>query len=635
MRAVLTGHVGAGDDDDLLRLGVQPDVVGHVSLADGQLLFDDGMAALVYLQDIIVGYDGTDVAVCLRHGGKGQEAVQPCQLGGVYLHGRDVFDERLYQVVEELRLEHQDFVFRTQDFFLIFLQFLRDVAFGIGQGLLAYPLGRDFVLVRVAHLDVVAEDVVVAYFQAGDAGLFTFALLDLQEIVFAGVGDAAQFVQFGVESGADDAALVDQQRRVVVQLVVDAVAHGLAQVKLLAHAVEAGIVCLEAGGLDRFDGLQGHFQRHHFARGNAADRYFGEDAFEVAHTVQLLFDELAEVGVSEEILHGIQAFVDGLDFFQGKDQPAFQQAGTHGADGAVDDAEQAAASVVHGIHQLEAAHGELIQADIFVGLDAGQRSDVAYLRVLRQDEVLQDGTRSDDAVGEVFYPKSFEVFHFEVLQQLLAGGGFGENPVIQFIGEELAAEVPFEHRALAPLEQHFLGGEVVQQLVHIVGLTLRSQKFTGRYVQESHSANVALAEVHGCQEVVFLVVQHIVVDRDTGGHQFSNASLHQLLGQFGVFQLVADGYTLAGPDQLGQVGVQGMVRKSGHLDGLPSFAVVAFGQGNAQDVGGHYGVGRIGFVEIPATEKHDGIGMLGLQVEKLLHHGGEDNIWIHGHVSCF
>jgi len=247
--------------------------------------------------------------------------------------------------------------------------------------------------------------------------------------------------------------------------------------------------------------------------------------------------------------------------------------------------------------------------------------------MLRHDKVLQDGTRGNDAVLEMLHTEPLEVFHLEMLQQLLAGGAFGKHPVVQLEGKELVAEITLEHAAFAPLKEHLLRGKVVQQLVHMVERAFGREKLARRDVQKRHAAR-PLAKVHGRQEVVLTVVEHVVVDGDAGRHQLGDAALHQLLGQLGIFQLVADGHALAGADELGQVRVEGMVGETGHLDGL-FLAVGTLGQGDAQYLGSHDGIGRIGFVKVSATEQHHGVRVLGLEVEKLFHHGGKDNIFVH------
>ena len=480
---------------------------------------------------------------------------------------------------------------------------------------------------RVAHFDVITEDIVVAYLQAGNLRQLTLALLYLQQIILTGVGYLAQLVQLGTNTGLDDTALINQQRRVIVYLPVYAVADGLADVQLLAYMIQAGIIGIHASRFDGFYRLQSHLQRHYLTRRDTAYRHFGDDALQVTYQMQLLLYQLLEIGLAEEVFHYIQPFVNRLHVLQREYQPAFQQAGTHRADGLVYHIQQTTTAVVHRPHQLQAAHCELIQTDVLILLDACQRSDMPYLRMLRHDEVLQDSSRSDDTVLEMLHTETFQVLHLEMLQQLLAGGSLGKHPVVQLESEELAAEVPFEHQPLATLEKHLFGGKVVQQLVHIVERAFRRQKFARRYVQESHTAGT-LAEVYGSQKVVLPVVQHIVVDGDSRRHQLRDAPLYEFLCQLRVLQLVADGHALAGTYQLGQIGVECMMRKARHFDGFP-LAVGTFGQGNTEDFGRDDGIGGIGFIEVTTTKQHDSIGMLCLQVEELFHHRGKDNIFVH------
>ena len=119
-------------------------------------------------------------------------------------------------------------------FFFILFQLFGDIPLGVGQRLLADPRLGNLVLVRVADFDIITEDIVVAYLQAGNLRQLTLALLYLQQIILTGVGYLAQLVQLGTNTGLDDTALINQQRRVIVYLPVYAVADGLADVQLLA-----------------------------------------------------------------------------------------------------------------------------------------------------------------------------------------------------------------------------------------------------------------------------------------------------------------------------------------------------------------------------------------------------------------
>ena len=69
----------------------------------------------------------------------------------------------------------------------------------------------------------------------------------------------------------------------------------------------------------------------------------------------------------------------------------------------------------------------------------------------------------------------------------------------------------------------------------------------------------------GTKKVVLLLFQNFVVGGDAGRHQFGDAALDEGFGEFGIFQLVADGHAVAGAYQFGKVGVEGMVRKTGEV----------------------------------------------------------------------
>ena len=69
------------------------------------------------------------------------------------------------QRVIDGRFESVDFVLGGKNLLLIFLKFLSNIPFGIDKRLLADPFRRDFVLVGIADLDVITEDIVVTYFQ--------------------------------------------------------------------------------------------------------------------------------------------------------------------------------------------------------------------------------------------------------------------------------------------------------------------------------------------------------------------------------------------------------------------------------------------------------------------------------------
>ena len=249
--------------------------------------------------------------------------------------------------------------------------------------------------------------------------------------------------------------------------------------------------------------------------------------------------------------------------------------------------------------------------------------------MLRDFKVLQDGTTSYHAVMQVLHTKTFQVFYGEMMQQFLTGRLLCEHPIVEFESEYLITEILFKFLFLRAVKKNLLRLEAAQQFFHIVVGALARQELARRDVEKSHTAG-SLAEMHGRQEVVLLVVQHVVAHGHARRHQFRDAALHQFFRQFRVFQLVADSHSPTRPDKFRQIGVEGVMRKTGHLVAFPTVSVIASCQCDTQDTGSIHGIITISFIEITTTEQQQSIGMLRLQVEKLFHHRGQFPVFL-GH----
>jgi len=78
---------------------------------------------------------------------------------------------------------------------------------GVHQSLLALVVGRSQMLVGFRNLDVVTEDIVEADLERRDAGAGALALLDLDQVGAAVLGDVAQLVQLRIKTRADGASI--------------------------------------------------------------------------------------------------------------------------------------------------------------------------------------------------------------------------------------------------------------------------------------------------------------------------------------------------------------------------------------------------------------------------------------------
>ena len=266
-----------------------------------------------------------------------------------------------------------------------------------------------------------------------------------------------------------------------------------------------------------------------------------------------------------------------LHVLQREHHPTAQHAAAHGRDGAVDDIEQRFAVFLHRLKELKRADGELIQPHVFLFLQALERRNMIDIRVLRQLQILHDGTRGDDAFLEMLYAEAFQRLGTEMLQQLLPGVLLREHPVVELEDRELRAEILFKLLALRLVVEHLFRREVANELLHIVVGALSGEKLTRGDVEETDTAG-CLAEVDRCQEVVLLIVQHIITHGDSWRDELRDASLYHLVhlcepllafyhGTFllRVFELVAYRHAFSGADKLRQISIEGMVREAGHL----------------------------------------------------------------------
>ena len=305
------------------------------------------MAPLNNLQHIAVLDCGTDIIVFLSHQSKGKQTVQTGNQVGVDLNGRSIFGQGKDQIIEEFQLQRENLVFGSQNLFLVFFQFLSDVTLGIDQSLFSDPTLWYFVLMSISYLKVISVDVVVTYLQTGDSGFFGFALLDLQQIVFAFVSNMAQFIELGIYSFGNDPTLIDQQRRIGLDFASNTVADGSTQIELFANTFQSRVLGLLAGGLYRFNGLKRRAQLHHITGRHSSHGNLGDNTLQITDQMELFFDNLSVFQILKEVFHHIQTLVDGFFILQRKKKPTFEQTRSHRSNRTVNDIQQGVAAFVH------------------------------------------------------------------------------------------------------------------------------------------------------------------------------------------------------------------------------------------------------------------------------------------------
>ena len=220
------------------------------------------------------------------------------------------------------------------------------------------------------------------------------------------------------------------------------------------------------------------------------------------------------------------------------------------------------------------------------------------------------------------HAETFEVVDLEVFLESLLRGLERERPVLGFKDVELVSKQPLEASAHAVWHEHFLGRIADKQLVHIGSRAFAHKELARGNVQQ-RDADGTRAEVDGAKEIVLFCLQDVVSHDDARSNEFGDAALDQFLGKFRVLELVADGDAMTGADETREIGVERVVGETCHLRVLRRAFLVSARERDAEDLRGGDGIGGIGFIEIAAAKKQNGVRVLRFEVEELLHHRGE------------
>ena len=251
--------------------------------------------------------------------------------------------------------------------------------------------------------------------------------------------------------------------------------------------------------------------------------------------------------------------------------------------------------------QLEVARREAVEPHVILFGYPADAADMFHFAVFGKVEVMQNGSSSDDPLRQLVYAEALERVGLKMRQEALVGSIRRVNPVVELVGIIFGPEIFGEHLLFGTLKDDFLGAKTADELVDIFDASLGAEKFAGTDVEKGDARGV-FAEVYAGEEIVFLVIEYVVVKRDTRRHQFRNAALDDLLGQFGIFQLLADSHPLTGAHELGQVGIQRMIGKTGKLD-VRSLSIGAAREGDTEDFGREYRIFRKRFVKVADAEQ--------------------------------
>ncbi len=302
------------------------------------LLLDHRMAAALYRDLGLVDELRAAVVVALGSAGEGDQPVQLGQRAGDVAEQRQFRRQRVEQLLVQELLARGGAVGSRQRAVLEGFQFGRDVALGVLQRLPAAVVVRDALDVGVRDLDVEAVHAVVLDLQVGDAGALALARFERQQELAAVVLQAAQFVQFGVETGAHDATVAQLRGRFVHDGAGEQVA-GRQRLR------QRGARLIEQTAIERDRLGDGRQLRQRVAQAGKVARACGtqrdprRDALDVGDAAQRVMHPVGAVGVAQRG-HSFLTRVGTCALAQRVVQRAAQPARTHRGGAGVEQRQQ-------------------------------------------------------------------------------------------------------------------------------------------------------------------------------------------------------------------------------------------------------------------------------------------------------
>ena len=270
------------------------------------------------------------VAPLDSHGGERAQRIRRGHGGGSLLHPGRLLGEVFPQLGENLVFQSGEPVLGGEHLVFQLLQLLGDVAFAVGQGLLADVVGGNLVHEGFGYLNIITKYPVEAHLQGADAGFLPLRGLDGRDGAGATLHDVPEPVGFRAGAPADDAALPDGQGRIVHQGVLDPVGavrqsiHGLG--KLHEHGgFHFGKLCLH---LRQSPEAPGETQKIPGIDGSCDDSC--HDPLQIRHIGKGLLQLSPDDHIVHQLAHGGVAAGNFSGIQQWLFQPGAEQPPAHG-----------------------------------------------------------------------------------------------------------------------------------------------------------------------------------------------------------------------------------------------------------------------------------------------------------------
>ena len=620
-------HIRAGDDGDAVFAAVEDGVIRDEQ-AVRQHLFHDRMAAVPDLDAVGEVHHRAGVIVVTGHIRQRAQHVQHRDCLRGFLHAMNLGGNLVPHLGKDLVFQRRQPLLRAEHRAFERFELLCDIALAVCQRLLADIMLGDCVNIGLADLDIVAEYTVISDLELADTGLFALPLLNGSDLPLAARCQIAQGVDLRVVTGSDQAALAQQDRRIVNDRGLDQVVDVLQQIDVARDFSQQGLPeqrrlfadLRQAGDCGR--------QRAQIA---AVCRTIDDAPDQPLH-VEHLFECIGQCRAGDHIVaqrsHRLLAARDMQRVIQRPLQPLAEQARAHRRPGAVEHPEQRAffLSRAHGLAQLEVAPGNHVQLHILPLMVDLQMIERPKARLLGLFQIIQQAAEALHGLRQIGQACGIKILDMEVLHHTFGcplrvkallrhrlDEGF--QPLAQKAEKGFRGRCRATNQHLARLETAQLAGDILPT-ARAGGVDLARCD-----VREAH-ANASLHCINAAEEVVAVLIQHGGFHDRARRDTPHDLALDQALGLFGVLDLLADGDLVALAHELCNVSFRAVVRYATHGRALLLPAVAA-GEGQFQLAGDQLGVLKEHLIKVAQTIKQDIILVLVFDLKILLHHGRE------------
>ena len=492
-------------------------------------------------------------------------------------------------------------------------------------------------------LDEIAEHVVVPDLERLDAGILGVARLHRGDDEAGSVAQIAAFVERGLITLADEAAVALDQRQLFGQRAFELagkVARGPAQrlhhgddLRRRRFDLRQPRQCL----IRREDAIA---QARQIARAAASDRQPRQGARHVGCGLERGADIVTRGAVGNERRNRIQPPCDRRAVGKWRGKALCQQPGAGGGDGAVDRIEQRSAPLAgQRARQFEVGAGGGVDRHRRAGGFARRRRQRRTFADLRAIDIGDGGSRRGRFQprhrGEAIHGRDREI----VAQPPLGGGAVEDIAGKRRHRGQFAqqrAEIGIAIQRVG--NDHFIGVDARQRCGEFRGRAFRHHELGRRNIDPGKADAVAAARSTGArnrqQVIVGARIQQGVFGQRARRHQPHHAPRHHALvaaraGGCRILRLLAHGDAVAGIDQAVQIVLGSLHRHAAHRD-IHALMLAALGQDDAERLGGDLGVLEEQLVEIAHPVEQEQPGMAGLDLEILFHHRRDARVYVGG-----